>query len=88
MKKICKWITSFLTDFYVWNTAYKTEFYKISYIDASGSEVYKTFEKQEYSPQAKLLYNDTEAIMHEYGESLSAEEKRQVLVDIINKVLI
>lgn len=66
----------------------KTEFYKISYIDASGSEVYKTFEKQEYSPQAKLLYNDTEAIMHEYGESLSAEEKRQVLVDIINKVLI
>ena len=66
----------------------KTEFYKISYIDASGSEVYKTFEKQEYSPQAKLLYNDTEAIMQEYGESLSSEEKRQVLVDIINKVLI
>lgn len=66
----------------------KTEFYKISYIDASGHEEFKTFEKKEYSSQAKLLYNDAEAMMEEYGESLSSEEKRQVLVDIINKVLI
>ena len=29
MKKICKWITAFLNDFYVWNTACKTAFYKI-----------------------------------------------------------
>jgi len=66
----------------------KTEFYKISYIDASGHEEFKTFEKKEYSSQAKLLYNDAEAMMEEYGESLSSEEKRQVLVDIINKVLV
>lgn len=66
----------------------KTEFYKISYIDAFGHEEFKTFEKKEYSSQAKLLYNDAEAMMEEYGESLSSEEKRQVLVDIINKVLI
>ena len=66
----------------------KTEFYKISYTDASGHEEFKTFEKTTYSPQAKLLYNDTEAIMQEYGESLTPDEKRQVLVDIINKVLV
>ena len=66
----------------------KTEFYKISYIDATGHEEFKTFEKKEYSSAAKLLYNDAEAMMEEYGESLSSEEKRQVLVDIINKVLI
>ena len=66
----------------------KTEFYKISYVDASGIESFKTFEKAEYSPQAKLLYNDAEAMMQEYGESLSSDEKRQVLVDIISKVLV
>ena len=64
------------------------EFYKISYTDASGIESFKTFKKMEYSSQAKLLYNDAEAMMQEYGESLTAEEKRQVLVDIIQKVLI
>lgn len=66
----------------------KTEFYKLSYTDASGNETFKTFERKEYSPQAKLLYSDAEAMMQEYGESLTAEEKRQVLVDIINKVLV
>lgn len=65
----------------------KTEFYKISYVDAAGIESFKIFEKTEYSPQAKLLYNDAEAMMQEYGESLSPDEKRQVLVDIISKVL-
>lgn len=65
----------------------KAEFYKISYVDASGFESFKTFEKTEYSPQAKLLYNDAEAMMQEYGESLTPDEKRQVLVDIISKVL-
>lgn len=64
------------------------EFYKISYTDASGIESFKTFKKMEYSSQAKLLYNDAEAMMQEYGESLTSEEKRQVLVDIIQKVLI
>ena len=57
-------------------------------MDASGIESFKTFEKAEYSPKAKLLYNDAEAMMQEYGESLSSDEKRQVLVDIISKVLV
>ena len=64
------------------------EFYKISYTDSAGIESFKTFKKIEYSSQAKLLYNDAEAMMQEYGESLTPEEKRQVLVDIIQKVLI
>ena len=29
MKKNCKWITTFLTNFYVWNTACNADFYKI-----------------------------------------------------------
>ena len=62
--------------------------YKISYIDDSGEETYKTFDRAELSDVAKLLYNDIDAMLtEEYGESLSANEKRQVLISIIEKTL-
>lgn len=62
--------------------------YKISYIDESGEETYKTFDRAELSDVAKLLYNDIDAMLtEEYGESLSANEKRQVLISIIEKTL-
>ena len=34
------------------------------------------------------MLQELKAMMQEYGESLTSEEKRQVLVDIIQKVLI
>ncbi len=62
--------------------------YKITYIDDSGNETFKTYDKAELSSSAQLLYNDLEAIlMEEYGASLSSDEKRQVLIDIIGKIL-
>lgn len=62
--------------------------YKISFIDDSGTETFKTFEKTELPGSAQLLYNDLEAMLtEEYGASLSDNEKRQVLIDIIGKLL-
>lgn len=60
--------------------------YKISFIDEVGNEKFKTFDKTEYSNEAQLMYNDAQAMIEEYGESLSPNEKRQVLIDIINKL--
>ena len=33
------------------------------------------------------MYDDAAAMIDEYGDSLSTSEKRQVLIDIINKLL-
>ena len=61
--------------------------YKITFIDETGKESYRTFDKAEYTNVAKLMYNDAAAMIEEYGDSLSTSEKRQVLIDIINKLL-
>lgn len=61
--------------------------YKITVIEEDGSERFKTFDKADYSPKAKLFYNDAEAMLEEYAQALSNNEKRQVLIDIIEKLL-
>lgn len=62
--------------------------YKISFVDDLGNETFKTFDKTELPENAQLLYNDLEAILtEEYGASLSDNEKRQVLINIIGKLL-
>ena len=33
------------------------------------------------------MYSDVEAMIEEYGEAISKEEKRQILIDAINKLL-
>ncbi|MBR1747591.1 MAG: hypothetical protein IJ735_05200 [Clostridia bacterium] len=61
--------------------------YRITFIDETGKESYRTFDKTEYTRSAKLLYDDATSLIEEYGESLSNSEKRQVLIDIINNLL-
>ena len=61
--------------------------YRITFIDETGKESYRTFDKAEYTKVAKLMYDDAAAMIDEYGDSLSTSEKRQVLIDIINKLL-
>lgn len=61
--------------------------YEIHYVDVKGQSVKKTFTRQEYSRRAKLLYNDIENSMEEMGQSITLQEKRQVLMDILTKLL-
>ena len=62
--------------------------YKVGFVDENGNESFKTFDKTELSFQARLLFNDIETTLNEeYGDSLSKNEKRQVLMEIIQKTL-
>jgi len=61
--------------------------YKITVIAEDGTESFKTFDKTEYNEKTKLFYNDVEAMLAEYGEAVSNNEKRQALIDIIEKRL-
>lgn len=61
--------------------------YRITFTDESGHETYRTFNSASYSERAQLMYNDAAAMIDEYGDSLTADQKRQVLIDVINKLL-
>ncbi|MBQ7673500.1 MAG: hypothetical protein IJT36_03125 [Alphaproteobacteria bacterium] len=61
--------------------------YKLSFTTVSGEEVVKTFDKTEYSGMADIMYSDVEAMLAEYGDAITKNEKRQILIDIINNIL-
>lgn len=57
--------------------------YKISFVNEDGIEQIKSFEKIECSRRATLLYNDLLSSIDEMGESISEQEIRQILMDIL-----
>jgi len=59
--------------------------YKISFAAEDGNEITKTFSKAEYSKKAKLLLHDLTSAIEEMGESITEQEKRQVLIDLLQK---
>lgn len=54
--------------------------------DESGNDKVRSFEKIEYSERANLLYQDITAAIDEMGQSITEQEKRQVLIDILTKL--
>ena len=67
-------------------TAGNSDMYKLTFVDKSGREVIKTFERSEYSDRAKLLFNAITTELEEMGQSISEQEKRQVLMEILEKM--
>jgi len=63
-----------------------TDMYKLSFVDKFGKEVIKTFEKTEYSDRAKLLLNAITTELEEMGQAISEQEKRQVLMELLEKM--
>lgn len=61
----------------------ETDVYQISYIDESGSTVTKRFDRVENSKRGKLLYNSITSEIESMGRSISDQEKRQILMDIL-----
>ncbi|MGV8154998.1 MAG: hypothetical protein ACLKAO_11980 [Alkaliphilus sp.] len=61
------------------------EVYRIAFVSGSGEEVVKTFNKIEYTSTAKLLLSEVANSLEEMGESISQQEKRQVLMELIKK---
>jgi predicted transcriptional regulator len=61
--------------------------YKISFLDVDGQEITRQFDSVTESQQAKYLYNDLmSTIKNEYGDSLSTDEKRQVLFNVLKNL--
>lgn len=59
---------------------------KLTFINDSGEEITRVIEKKEYSGRAKLLYNDITAAIEEMGQSISENEKRQILIEILERL--
>jgi hypothetical protein len=60
--------------------------YEIIITNANGEKVPKRFDKAEYSERAKLLRNEISTALEEMGQSITEQEKRQVLMEILEKL--
>ena len=67
-------------------TAKSTSEYQVTYVDDSGASVTKRFDKVEFSKRGKLLFNQINASLEAMGHSISEQEKRQILMEIIKKL--
>jgi DNA-binding Lrp family transcriptional regulator len=67
------------------NSIINTDEYKLTF-KADGEEVVKSFSKAKYSPKAKLLLNEITSAIEEMGEAVTEQEKRQVLIDVLQKL--
>ncbi len=61
----------------------KTSTYQITFLDDSGTAVTKRFNSVEGTNRGTLLYNQVTAALDSMGRSISDQEKRQVLVEIL-----
>jgi len=57
--------------------------YKITFVDDSGAETVRTFEKAEYSDTAELMLGEISRVIDEYNQSITEQEKRQVIIDVL-----
>lgn len=63
-----------------------TDTYKLITMTSDGQEIVKSFNRSEYSDRAKLLYNDILNSIDEMGQSITEQEKRQILFEILEKL--
>ena len=57
--------------------------YQISFTDDNGEMVTKRFDHVENTGKGKLLHNQVTAALDSMGRSISTQEKRQVLMEIL-----
>ena len=65
----------------------KANQYQLSFYDNDGRVKIKRFDKVERSKRSNLLYNAVEAQLFSMGQSISENEKRQVLMELLSKLL-
>ena len=60
--------------------------YEIIFTDEKGNKTPRRFNKTAYSGRAKLLLNEMGTQLDEYGQSITEQEKRQVLIELLEKL--
>ncbi|KUO71713.1 MAG: hypothetical protein APF77_07885 [Clostridia bacterium BRH_c25] len=68
------------------NSRASSNSYKVCFIGKDGKEVVKSFDKTTYSDRGKLLYNEIATALEEMGQSISEQEKRQILMEFIERM--
>lgn len=60
--------------------------YQITFVNADGSSVTKSFERVAYSNRGKLLYNQITQSLDSMGHAITEPEKRQIIMEILQKL--
>lgn len=68
------------------DTVAESDSYEITFTDSDGNKKTKVFQKTSYTPPAKLLWNEIQTALEEHGQSITEQEKRQVLIEILEKL--
>lgn len=60
--------------------------YQVTFVGKDGNRTTKNFERVETSKRGMLLYNQISKSLNAMGQAISEQEKRQILVDILEKL--
>lgn len=63
-----------------------TSSYQVTFADGEGISTTRRFDKVEVSPKGKLLFNQITASLEAMGHSISEQEKRQILMEVLKKL--
>ena len=63
-----------------------TSTYQVTFVDDCGVATTKRFDRVEFSAKGKLLYNQITASLDAMGHSISEQEKRQIVMEILKKL--
>ena len=70
----------------VTETINETSSYQITFADEDGVNTTRRFDKVDISARGKLLFNQISASLEAMGHSISEQEKRQVLMEVLKKL--
>lgn len=62
------------------------EAYQVIFVDEGGKSITKRFDRVERSKRGKLLYNAITADIDSMGHSISEQEKRQIIMEVLEKL--
>lgn len=68
------------------NNNYYDSNYQVTFVDESGSTDTKRFDRVEISKRGKLLLNAITSDIESMGHSISEQEKRQIIMEILKKM--
>lgn len=67
-------------------TINETSSYQVTFADEEGTSTTRRFDKVEVSARGKLLFNQITASLDAMGHSISEQEKRQILMEVLKKL--
>ena len=60
--------------------------YQVTFVDETGKAVTKRFSRIDYGKRGKLLFNMVTDALESMGQSISEQEKRQIIMDILKEL--